>query len=140
MPSVRKIYKQGNTPIISLPGHIVRAVGAVLGSAIIVYPISEKALIVEVHNAKPEGLLTLDRIRAMRSVAVRTIYRQGNSFVCSIPNHILELIGIGIGDYLELQRLSDSAFTASALSREQLLHKQAIKQISYRRDERANDL
>jgi len=74
----------------------------------------------------------------MRAVAIRTIYRQGNSFVCSVPRYLLDLLGIGVGDYLELQRLSDNAFTATALSREQLLHRQARGLTSYRRDERSN--
>ncbi len=138
MPSVRKIYKQGNTPILSLPPHLIKAVGAVLGTTILEYPIAPDALLVEVHQSSVQDVQAIPRVHTMRASAVRTIYRQGNSFVCSFPHFLLEMIGLNIGDYLQLQRLTESSFTATALTAAQLLHKQALRQVSYHRDDRAN--
>lgn len=138
MPSVRKIYKQGNTPVISLPPNLLRQVKCEIGSTLLIYPISDKALLFEVHHNVDDGLLTLDRVRQMRAVIVRIVYRQGNSFVCSISRFMLELIGIGIGDYLQLAPISPEAFTGTAMSREQLLYHQAQGRIPYNRDARTN--
>ena len=138
MPSVRKIYKQGTTPVVSLPPVVLRAVGAHLGSHLIIYPITDVALIAEVHNVDPGGLLNLDRIRQMRRVICRTIYRQGNSFVCSISAFILDSVGIGIGDFISIQTLSENAMSFTARSAAQITFDQAQGRVSYRKAERAN--
>jgi len=124
--------------VISLPPNLLRQVKCDLGSQLLIYPISDKALLFEVHTAVDTGLLTLDRIRQMRAIILRIVYRQGNSYVCSISKFMLELIGIGIGDYLQLAPISPEAFTGTAMSREQLLYHQAQGHIPYKRDDRAN--
>jgi antitoxin component of MazEF toxin-antitoxin module len=138
MPSVRKIYKQGTTPVISLPPNVLRLVGAGIGSQLIIYPITDVSLIAEVYNLGPTGQLDLDRVARMRAVIVRSVYRQGNSFVCSISTFMLERIGISVGDYLSIQPISENAFTLTARSAAQVSFDQAQGRTSYRKAERAN--
>lgn len=138
MPSVRKIYRQGNTPIISLPPNILRLVGAGIGTTLIIYPVNDLTLIAEVNNLTPDTPLNLDRINAMRAVIARQIYRQGNSFVCSISAFMLERVGISVGDYLSITPISDNAFTLTAKSAAQVSYEQSQGRIPYRKAERAN--
>lgn len=45
----------------------------------------------------------------------RRIYRQGNSKVISIPQHILDHLGIEVGDYFELAIVSTTAALLTAV-------------------------
>jgi antitoxin component of MazEF toxin-antitoxin module len=138
MPAVRKIYRQGNTPVVSLPPDLVRAVGAGIGSTLAIYPVNATSLLFEVLIADDKGLFDLARLQQMRTIITRTIYRQGNSFVCSISAFVLEKVGIGIGDSLSLAQISDSAFTGTARSAAQVSMDKAQGRVSYRKMERAN--
>jgi len=138
MPSLRKIYKQGSTPVISLPPNVMKFCGASLGSHLIIYPISPTALIAEVSQEEQSTIFGTERIRQMRSVIVRKVYRQGNSFVCSISAFVLDRVGIGVGDYLSIQTLSDNAFTLTAKTSAQVSFEQSQGRIPYRNAERAN--
>jgi antitoxin component of MazEF toxin-antitoxin module len=138
MPAVRKIYRQGNTPVVSLPPDLVRAVGAGIRSTLAIYPVNATSLLFEVLIADDKGLFYLARLQQMRTIITRTIYRQGNSFVCSISAFVLEKVGIGIGDSLSLAQISDSAFTGTARSAAQVSMDKAQGRVSYRKMERAN--
>jgi antitoxin component of MazEF toxin-antitoxin module len=74
----------------------------------------------------------------MRTIITRKIYRQGNSYVCSVSAFVLERIGIAIGDSLSLAQISDSAFTGTARSAAQVTMDKAQGRTSYRVAERAN--
>ena len=138
MPAVRKIYRQGNTPVVSLPPALVAAVGARLGTTLAIYPVNQTSLLFEVLLANDVGLFNLARLQQMRTIITRRIYRQGNSFVCSISTFVLERIGIAIGDSLSLAQISDSAFTGTARSAAQVNMDKAQGRTSYRIAERAN--
>jgi len=138
MPAVRKIYRQGNTPVVSLPPALVGAVGARLGTTLAIYPVNQTSLLFEVLLANDVGLFDLARLQQMRTVITRRIYRQGNSFVCSISAFVLERIGIAVGDSLSLAQISDSAFTGTARSAAQVNMDKAQGRTSYRIAERAN--
>jgi antitoxin component of MazEF toxin-antitoxin module len=138
MPAVRKIYKQGNTPIISLPPALVSAVGAGLGSTIAIYPVNATSLLFEVLIADDKGIFDLARLQQLRTIITRTIYRQGNSYVCSVSAFVLECVGVAVGDSLSLAQISDSAFTGTARSAAQVTMDKAQGRVSYRKMERAN--
>ena len=138
MPAVRKIYRQGNTPVISLPPVLVKAVGATLGTTFAIYPINQTSLIFEVLVADPSGIFDLARLEQMRTIITRKVYRQGNSYVCSVSAFVLEKVGIEIGDFLSLTQISDTAFTATARSAAQVNMDKAQGRTSYRKMERAN--
>jgi antitoxin component of MazEF toxin-antitoxin module len=138
MPAVRKIYKQGNTPIISLPPALVSAVGAGLGSTIAIYPVNATSLLFEVLIADDKGIFDLARLQQLRTIITRTIYRQGNSYVCSVSTFVLERIGVAVGDSLSLAQISNSAFTGTARSAAQVTMDKAQGRVSYRKMERAN--
>jgi len=138
MPAVRKIYKQGNTPVVSLPPPLVSAVGAKIGSTLAIYPVNATSLLFEVLIADPQGLFDLARLQQMRVIITRKIYRQGNSFVCSISAFVLERVGVAVGDSLSLAQISDSAFTGTARSAAQVCMDKAQGRTSYRIAERAN--
>lgn len=138
MPAVRKIYKQGNTPVISLPPALVSAVGAKLGSTLAIYPVNATSLLFEVLVDDANGLFDLARLQQMRTIITRKIYRQGNSYVCSISAFVLERVGVTVGDSLSLSQISDSAFTATARSAAQVNMDKAQGRTSYRIQERAN--
>jgi antitoxin component of MazEF toxin-antitoxin module len=138
MPAVRKIYRQGNTPVVSLPPALVHAVGAKIGSTLAIYPVNATSLLFEVLLADPQGLFDLARLQQMRVIITRKIYRQGNSYVISVSAFVLERIGISITDYLSLAQISDSAFTGTARSAAQVTMDKAQGRTSYRIAERAN--
>lgn len=138
MPAVRKIYRQGNTPVISLPPALVSAVGAGLGSTLAIYPVNATSLLFEVLIADDKGVFDLARLQQMRTIITRKIYRQGNSYVCSISSFVLERVGVAVGDSLSLAQISDSAFTATARSAAQVTMDKAQGRTSYRKAERAN--
>jgi antitoxin component of MazEF toxin-antitoxin module len=138
MPAVRKIYRQGNTPVVSLPPALVRAVGARIGSTAAIYPVNASSLIFEILLADPSGHIDLVRLQHTRTFITRKIYRQGNSFVISISNFVLETVGVAIGDYLSLAQISDNAFTANARSAAQVNMDKAQGHTSYRIAQRAN--
>jgi len=138
MPAVRKIYRQGNTPVISLPPALVHAVGARLGSTLAIYPVNATSLLFEVLIADDQGLFDLARLHQMRTIITRKIYRQGNSYVCSISAFVLERVGVGIGDSLSLAQISDSAWTGTARSAAQVTMDKAQGRTSYRKAERSN--
>ena len=138
MPAVRKIYRQGNTPVISLPPAIVHAVGAKLGSTVAIYPVNATSLLFEILLADNTGVFDLARLQQMRTIITRVIYRQGNSYVVSVSAFVLERVGIAIGDYLSLAQISDSAFTGTARSAAQVNMDKAQGRTSYRIMERAN--
>jgi antitoxin component of MazEF toxin-antitoxin module len=138
MPAVRKIYRQGNTPVVSLPPALVHAVGAQLGSTLAIYPVNATSLLFEVLLADPQGLFDLARLHQMRVIITRKIYRQGNSYVISVSSFVLERVGIAISDYLSLAQISDSAFTGTARSAAQVTMDKAQGRTSYRIAERAN--
>jgi len=138
MPAVRKIYRQGNTPVVSLPPALVRAVGAGIGSTLAIYPINATSLLFEVLISDANGLFDMVRLQQMRTIITRTIYRQGNSFVCSISAFVLEKVGIAIGDYLSLSQISESAFTGTARSGAQINMDKAQGRVSYHKAVRSN--
>lgn len=138
MPAVRKIYRQGNTPVVSLPPALVHAVGARLGSTLAIYPVNPTSLLFEVLVPDSAGIFDLARLQQMRTIITRKIYRQGNSYVCSVSAFVLERIGIAIGDSLSLAQISDSAFTGTARSAAQVTMDKAQGRTSYRVAERAN--
>lgn len=138
MPAVRKIYRQGNTPVISLPPALVSAVGARLGSTLAIYPVNATSLLFEVLVALEDGLFDLARLQQMRTIITRKIYRQGNSYVCSVSSFVLERVGVGIGDSLSLAQISDSAFTGTARSAAQVNMDKAQGRTSYKIAERSN--
>lgn len=138
MPAVRKIYRQGNTPVISLPPMLVRAVGADLGSTCAIYPVNATSLLFEVLLADNSGLFDTIRLQQMRTIITRKIYRQGNSYVISISAFVLEHIGLAPGDYLSLAQISNSAFTGNARTAAQVNMDKAQGVTSYRIHERAN--
>lgn len=138
MPAVRKIYRQGNTPVISLPPALVSAVGASLGSTLAIYPVNATSLLFEVLIPDDKGIFDLARLQQMRTIITRKIYRQGNSYVCSVSTFVLERVGVAIGDSLSLAQISDTAFTATARSAAQVTMDKAQGRTSYRKAERAN--
>lgn len=138
MPAVRKIYRQGNTPVISLPPALVHALAAGIGSTAAIYPVNASSLIFEILSPLPSGAIDIIRLQHIRTFITRRIYRQGNSFVISISSFVLESVGIAIGDYLSLAQISDSAFTGTARSAAQVTMDKAQRRTSYRIQERAN--
>lgn len=138
MPAVRKIYRQGNTPVVSLPPALVNAVGASLGSTLAIYPVNATSLLFEVLIADDKGIFDLARLQQMRTIITRKIYRQGNSYVCSVSAFVLERVGVAVGDSLSLAQISDSAFTGTARSAAQVTMDKAQGRVSYRKMERAN--
>lgn len=138
MPAVRKIYRQGNTPVISLPPSLVNAVGAKIGSTLAIYPVNATSLLFEVLVCDDSGIFDKVRLQQMRTIITRKVYRQGNSYVCSISTFVLERIGVAVGDSLSLAQISDSAFTATARSAAQVNMDKAQGRTSYRKMERAN--
>ena len=138
MPAVRKIYRQGNTPVISLPPALITAVGANIGSTMAIYPVNQTSLLFEVLIADPNGLFDLARLGQLRVIITRKLYRQGNSYVISVSKFVLEKVGVAIGDYLSLAQISDSAFTGTARSSAQVNMDKAQGRTSYRIAERAN--
>lgn len=138
MPAVRKIYRQGNTPVISLPPALVSAVGARIGSTLAIYPVNATSLLFEVLIPGDSGLFDLARLQQMRTIITRKIYRQGNSYVVSISSFVLERVGVTISDFLSLAQISDSAFTGTARSSAQVNMDKAQGRTSYRRAERSN--
>ncbi|HUV67619.1 MAG TPA: hypothetical protein VMW24_27245, partial [Sedimentisphaerales bacterium] len=84
------------------------------------------------------GVFDLARIGQMSTIITRRIYRQGNSFVCSVSNFILERVGVGIGDSLSLTMISASAFTGTARTAAQVNMDKAQGRTPYRKMERAN--
>jgi len=138
MPAVRKIYRQGNTPVISLPPALVLAIGAGIGATLAIYPVNATSLLFEILIPDDKGLFDLARLQQMRTIITRKIYRQGNSFVCSISAFVLERVGVGVGDSLSLAQISDSAFTGTARSAAQVCMDKAQGRTSYRKAERTN--
>lgn len=138
MPAVRKIYRQGNTPVISLPPALVSAVGARIGSTLAIYPVNATSLLFEVLLPDDSGLFDLARLQQMRTIITRKIYRQGNSYVISISTFVLERVGVAISDFLSLAQISDSAFTGTARSSAQVNMDKAQGRTSYRIAERSN--
>jgi len=138
MPAVRKIYGQGNTPVISLPPELLKGINAGIGTTLAIYPVNANSLIFEVLLPDDSGVFDLARIGQMSTIITRRIYRQGNSFVCSVSNFILERVGVGIGDSLSLTMISASAFTGTARTAAQVNMDKAQGRTSYRKSERAN--
>lgn len=103
-----------------------------------IYPVNDTSLIFEVLLPDNSGIFDLARLNQMRTIITRKLYRQGNSFVCSVSAFVLDKVGIRIGDFLSLAQISDSAFTGTARSAAQVNMDKAQGRTSYRRAERSN--
>ncbi len=138
MPAVRKIYRQGNTPVISLPPALVKAIGATLGTTFAIYPVNDTSLIFEVLIAENSGMFDLARLQHLRTIITRKIYRQGNSYVCSVSAFVGLKVVFSSGDCGCFTQIADTSFTATARSAAQVTMDKAQGRTSYRKMERAN--
>lgn len=113
MASRRKLYKQGNSVVVSIAPYMLRMIGGEAHDKLLMHPINDKTLLFELHKAEAPNPLGLDRVALLRAAACRTIYRQGNAYVVSVPNFLRDLIDAHIGDYLILTVISGNALTAA---------------------------
>lgn len=56
----------------------------------------------------------------------RRIYKQGNSKVISVPQHILDHLGIEVGDYFEISIISSATALLTAIPAERHDYQQSL--------------
>lgn len=113
MGSPRKIYKQGEAAVLSHPFYLMRDIGAVPGDFFLLKPISHDSLIFELVKQFEIHARGIDHFRQIPFSALRSLYRQSNCLVHSIPRAIMEHINADIGDTIILQWLSANTLTGS---------------------------
>lgn len=118
MPSLRRIYKQGNSIVVSIPAYILRELDVEAGDYFLIHPTGPKTLMMEAVTQPMASAVYQERAANLRVASFRKIFKQGNCGVVTIPNYIRDKIEARKGDYLFLTVISQNSMMGVVKSQE----------------------
>jgi antitoxin component of MazEF toxin-antitoxin module len=115
MGSPRRIYKQGEQAVLSHPFYLMRDLGATANDYFLLRPISHDSLIFELVKSLEVEARGFEHFRNIPFSALRSLYRQSNCLVHSIPKPMLAQLNAEIGDTIIVQWLNQGTLTGTVV-------------------------
>ena len=101
--------------MLSFPFHLCRDLGADAGDFFLIKSISSAVLMFELQSRLEVIRLGAEFYRQIPFSALRSLYRQGNCLVLSVPRPILEYHNAEIHDTIALQWLNKGTLTGTLI-------------------------